>query len=149
MPAAPNFYDTLFNHKKIVLKSGGQVPLSQELWDCKAGIFCSSEVVHGSEGEKLVQGILSACNLQPGEWKIFPKGTNYQAAFNLHHLQYILVFGNTEKELNIDIKLPLYQTINFNGKIWVKAHSLEMLSKDAQYKKELWNKALKPLFAGN
>lgn len=145
MPTTPNFYDILFNHKKIVRTLSGQSPIEAAAWDCKMGIFSNGAVTHGGEAEKLIQGIMSACNLQD-KWKVFPKGTNYQSVFNLKNLQFVLMFGISEKELNIDLQLPLYQALRFHNKIWIKAHSLEIIAKNPPYKKELWNNALKPLF---
>lgn len=143
----PNFYDTLFNKKKVVHPPAYQGLLPIEQWNCKVGIFSNVSVVHGGENEKLLQGIMAACKLTPNDWKVFPKGCHYQSILNLNEIRYLLLFGCSEKEINVHIQLPMYKPCSLHGKIWLKAHSLEVLQKESGFKKALWNQGLKPLFS--
>lgn len=146
MPEPSLFLKTLFLHNQLVRTQTCPPALDKALWDCKMGIFSNAAVVHGGESEKLLQGMMVACKLTPADWKIFPKEATYQSIIGLKQINCLLLLGSSEKELNMEVQFPYYKPVFFAGKNWVKAHALETLLKEVDFKKQLWNHALKPLF---
>jgi len=144
MVGEQSFYDLLFNEQKIVAasQSGSSLPLEQ--WDCRLGIFSSAP--QNTAEEKLLQGMMSACGLSDGDGRIFPEKTSFQSVCHLPGLHFLVLFGYPENQLNLSIQLPFYKPVKFNNVVFIQAHSLAALSGNAEYKKALWNQALKPLF---
>ncbi|HET8573753.1 MAG TPA: hypothetical protein VFL76_07765 [Edaphocola sp.] len=144
MTGDQSFYDILFNGQKIVAaKQCGHI-LPVEKWDCRMGVL--SVVPQTAVEEKLVRDMMSACSLVPGDWRIFPEGTIFPDLVHLPGLRFLLLFDCPEKKLSLSIQLPYYRPVTFNDKIFIRAHNLEALVRNADYKKALWNQALKPLF---
>lgn len=144
MPGEQSFYDLLFNEQRIVaVKQGGHI-LSVEKWDCRMGIL--SLAPQSAAEEKLVQGMMAACGLAQGDWRIFPEMTTFQDLAHLPGLRFLLLFDYPQKQLNLSVQLPYYKPVTFIDKVFIQAHSLEALTRNADYKKALWNQALKPLF---
>lgn len=144
MAGVQSFYDLLFNEQKIVAVKKSDFPLPLEKWDCRLGIL--SAVPQNAAEEKLLQGMMSACGLSADDWRIFPEKTSFQALSHLPRLRFLLLFGYPEKQLNLSIQLPYYKSVKVNNVVFIQAHSLAALSGNAEYKKALWNQALKPLF---
>lgn len=144
MAGTESFYDILFNEQKVVAASESGALFHSEQWDCRLGIL--SVTPQNAAEEKLLQGMMSACGLSADEWRIFPERTSFQAVGHLPGLRFLLLFGYPEKQLNLSIQLPYYKPVKFNGIVFIQAHSLAALSGNAEYKKALWNQALKPLF---
>lgn len=145
MTAETSFYDLLFDHKKVLPYLPELRQLSAGEWDCQLGVF-STPFLENESAQKLLNGITSACGLKAEEWKLFPEGTSFLSLRGLPDLKYILLFGYPENKLNLSINLPYYLPVSFNGKVWVKAHSLEDLIKSPDNKNILWKRALKPIF---
>ena len=51
----------------------------------------------------------------------------------------ILIFGVTQKELDLPFEIPFFQVQNFNAQVYVICPSLEEIRLNKDLKKQLWN----------
>jgi hypothetical protein len=141
--------NVLFNNNKLINnKNNVEKNISEELLTFKTLILVAATK---NETEELVQlgKILSACKLQQDTYKISFLTNDWAFYRNSENIKEVLLFGISEKELNISTQMPLNQIIKFDNRIWIKTTSISEMSNNQQIKNDLWQNALKPHFIGS
>lgn len=104
----------------------------------------------GNEEEAFAQleKILIACKLQNTDYKIFTLTNDWSFFRKSESIKEVLLFGVTEKNLNINIQMPYNQPVKFDNRIWIKTASIAEVMESRELKNNLWQNALKPHFVG-
>ena len=140
------FNNVLFNNSKLIAnKNNIEKNISEELLTFRTLIFTAAPK---NETEEMLQlgKILSACKLQQNEYIITQLTNDWAFYRNNESIKEVLLFGVSEKELNIAIQIPINQSIKFDNRIWVKTMSIYEMANNQQIKNDLWQNALKPHF---
>lgn len=143
------FNNVLFNNNKLIENRNNiEKNISEELLTFRTLILISASK---NETEELVQlgKILSACKLQQHEYKISYLTNDWIFYRTNEDIKEVLLFGISEKELNLSIQIPVNQVIKFDERIWVKTISISEMTNNQQIKNDLWQNALKPYFIGS
>jgi hypothetical protein len=143
-----SFNNVLFNNNKLIEnKNNIEKNISEELLTIRTLILIAQP---NNETEELVQlgKILSACKLQQNDYKISYLTNDWSFYRNNDSIKEILLFGISEKDLNLAIQIPVNQIIKFDNRIWVKTLSIAEMANNQQIKNDLWQNALKPYFIG-
>jgi DNA polymerase III psi subunit len=115
-----------------------------------AAVLVVSSVYSENDAAQL-QKILLACSLNADQYNILQLKEGEQIAWHKLKQQFepavVLLFGIAPVQLGISALFQLYGVNNFDGCIWVPSASLQELEKQPEAKKQLWQQALKPLFA--
>src|ERR1700744_1913675 len=140
------FNNVLFNNNKLIdSRNNIEKNISEELLTFKTLILVANPK---NETEELVQlgKILSACKLQQDSYKISYLTNDWSFYRNHQNIKEVLLFGISEKELNLSIQMPVNQIVKFDDRIWVKTMSISEMANNQQIKNDLWQNALKPYF---
>lgn len=110
----------------------------------------NDQAVHLPDDDlQFLTGILNACGLSFADISIVNIFQKEQQSLEmlLHFFKpkTVLTFGINWQILNADFNLASYQIIVHNGVNFITANSLQVLSKNIEEKKNLWN-CLKQLF---
>ena len=129
-------------------KNGNQKNISEQLLTIKALIFIPA-YNNREEEEVQLHKILKACTLQPEDYAIIIGENSWLDFRELPQVKDVLLFGISEADLGIMVKMPLNMVISFDERSWVKTYAITDLMKNQQAKNELWLQALKPHFTQN
>lgn len=141
-----NFFDILYHDNKIIKeKNNAEKNISEELLTIRTLVLTSpfqSPEVELAQLEK----ILLACKLQKEDYKVDPDVKSWAFYRKIPSLREILLFGISEKNLNLNLYFNENQINRFDNKIFIKTSSITQMMSDQQVKNELWQNALKPCF---
>lgn len=129
-------------------KNGNQKNISEQLLTVKALVFIPA-YNNREEEEVQLHKILKACTLQPEDYAIIMGQNSWLDFRELPGVKHVLLFGISEEDLGIMIKMPLNTVISFDEKYWVRTYAIANLMSNQHAKNELWQQALKPHFTPN
>jgi hypothetical protein len=143
-----NFFNVLFGNNKLInCKSDHEKNISEELLTIRTLVLIPQPV---NEMEEYVQleKMLTACRLQKADYKVELDIQHWDYYRKCDNIKEVLLFGISEKDLNIGVNLFENQINKFDGRIWVKSLALSQLANNQPAKNNLWQNALKPHFVG-
>jgi hypothetical protein len=141
-----NFYNVLFNRNKLInTGKSSEKNISEGLLTIRTLVLITTPV---NEMEEYVQleKMLTACKLTKEDYKVElePGDWNYYRTFE--NIKEVLLFGISEKELNIGVQLIGNHINKFDNRVFIKSLSIAQLANSQQDKNNLWQNALKPHF---
>lgn len=143
-----NFFNVLFGNNKLInCKSDGEKIISEELLTIRTLVLIPQPV---NEMEEYVQleKMLTACRLEKTDYKVERDIQFWDYYRKYDNIKEVLLFGISERDLNIGVNIFENQINNFDGRIWIKSLALSQLANNQQAKNNLWQNALKPHFVG-
>ncbi|WP_162903101.1 hypothetical protein [Taibaiella koreensis] len=137
------FFNVLFSNNKIInYKDNSEKNISEELLTIRTLVFCRPLENVPEETEQL-EKILIACKLQKEAYKVVQNVHSWSFYRKIENIKEILLFGITEKDLNLNILFTENQINKFDNRIFIKTASLATLLSNQQIKNDLWQNALK------
>lgn len=139
-----NFYNSIFLKHSVILS---QEQLQQE----KITILPQTRVIAfipsspSEEEMNLLNAIMNSCKISENYFQVIPLPYAWKYCFS-ENIKEVILFGVTEKDLQLSIELPHNWPISFDKKSWIKTNSLSQLIQSKELKNDLWHKALKPHF---
>jgi hypothetical protein len=143
-----NFYNVLFNTNKLInTRIVPEKNISEELLTIRTLVLITPPI---NEMEEYVQleKMLNACKLTKEDYKVELQTEDWNYYRTFENIKEILLFGITEKELNIGVQLIGNHINKFDNRIFIKSLSIAQLANSQQDKNSLWQNALKPHFVG-
>lgn len=147
-PENNNFYDVLFNNNKLIKTSPSiEKNISEELLTVRTLVLITTPA---NEMEEYVQleKMLNACKLTKEDYKVELQTEDWNYYRTFENIKEVLLFGISEKELNIGVQLIGNHINKFDNKVFIKSISIAQLANSQQDKNSLWQNALKPHFVG-
>jgi hypothetical protein len=92
--------------------------------------------------------MLTACKLTKEDYKVELQAGDWNYYRTFENIKEILLFGVSEKELNIGVQLIGNHINKFDNRVFIKSLSIAQLANSQQDKNSLWQNALKPHFVG-
>lgn len=143
-----NFYDVLFSNNKLInSRNDIEKNISEELLTIRTLVLISPPVKEMEEYVQL-EKMLGACKLQREDYKVEQVIQDWIVYRNLENIKEILLFGITEKDLNITLQFNDNQINRFDNRIWIKSAPISDMIDNQTIKNNLWQNALKPYFIG-
>lgn len=140
-----NFQSTLLVDNQIV-KHNSKATNSPQIGPSVHTIFIANAQDLNSETTQTVRSMAQACQLTEDVYTILPANTPWYSWRTLEQVKNIVLFGNLEPILELNINLPLHYIYAFDHRTWIKTVSLLQLTQDKAAKTALWNTALKKHF---
>jgi hypothetical protein len=143
-----NFYNVLFNTNKLInTRIVPEKNISEELLTIRTLVLITPPI---NEMEEYVQleKMLNACKLTKEDYKVELQTEDWNYYRTFENIKEILLFGITEKELNIGVQLIGNHINKFDNRVFIKSLSIAQLANSQQDKNSLWQNALKPHFVG-
>lgn len=141
-----NFFDILYHDNKIIKeKNNSEKNISEGLLTMRTLVLTSPFQSPEAELAQL-EKILLACKLQKEDYKVDPDVKSWAFYRKISSLREVLLFGISEKDLNLNLHFNENQINRFDGKVFIKTASIALMMSDQQVKNELWQNALKPCF---
>ncbi len=136
-------HETLF-HAGSRMRSDPEIP---EISAKVSVLILVPEPVMPEPQREQLNKIIQACKLTISQCLI--TGTDYSwLDFRLNKaIRAVILFGVQEHDFGLNILLPLHQPVDFDDRKWIKTLSVPALMDNAGRKAELWQQALKPVFA--
>lgn len=141
-----NFYNVLFNGNKLInTKKSPEKNISEGLLTIRTLVLITAPT---NEMEEYVQleKMLTACKLTKEDYKVELQAGDWNYYRTFENIKEVLLFGITEKELNIGVQLIANHINKFDNRIFIKSLSIAQLANSQQDKNSLWQNALKPHF---
>jgi len=143
-----NLNKVLFtNNKLIENRNNIEKNISEGLLTFRTLVIISPFVNETEESAQLAK-MLAACKLQNKDYTIYTLTNDWSYFRNTESIKEVLLFGVTEKDLNLNIQMPFNQVIKFDDRAWIKSSSIAEMMKSQEIKNNLWQNALKPHFIG-
>jgi hypothetical protein len=143
-----NFYNVLFNSNKLInTQISSEKNNSEGLLTIRTLVLIAPPV---NEMEEYVQleKMLTACKLTKEDYKVELQAGDWNYYRTFENIKEILLFGVSEKELNIGVQLIGNHINKFDNRVFIKSLSIAQLANSQQDKNSLWQNALKPHFVG-
>jgi len=142
-----NFLDILFSNNKVI-KNGAppEKNISEGLLTVRTLVLIAPFENETEESAQL-EKILTACKLQKDDYKVEQHINPWSFYRKSEHIKEVLLFGATEKDLNLHLQFTNNQINKFDNRVFIKSTSLSELISNKLIKNELWQNALKPHFA--
>ena len=141
------FLIALFRGNEIV---SVQLPTShlhmENIYSSIKTLVITNPFTEGQTEQDQLGKILSACKLQQTEFAICTENCSWSTIRKYENIRSVLLFGVSEKQLNITGIFAENQITEFDNRKWVKTFPLSRLMTDMAAKNTLWQQALKPLF---
>ncbi|WP_157977246.1 hypothetical protein [Taibaiella helva] len=138
-----NFYNILFSNNKIINhKDKAEKNISEELLTVRTLVLCRPFERMPEEMEQL-EKILIACKLQKEAYKVDQNPNSWSFYRKFENIKEILLFGISEKDLNLNISFTENQINRFDNRVFIKTTSLAGILNSQQIKNDLWQNALK------
>ncbi|MFA6058870.1 MAG: hypothetical protein WC756_11780 [Taibaiella sp.] len=147
-PENNNFYDVLFNNNKLIkTRTVPEKNISEELLTIRTLVLI---IAPTNEMEEYVQleKMLTACKLTKEDYKVELQAEDWNYYRTFENIKEVLLFGISEKELNISVQLIGNHINKFDNRVFIKSLSIAQLANSQQDKNSLWQNALKPHFVG-
>lgn len=87
--------------------------------------------------------------LQPDDFAIIMGENSWLDFRELENVKHVLLFGISEEDLGLMVKMPWNTVTSFDARSWIKTYAIGNLMSNQQAKNELWQQALKPHFTQN
>ncbi|KAA5532522.1 hypothetical protein F0919_17210 [Taibaiella lutea] len=143
-----NLNKVLFNNSKLIEnKNNIEKNISEGLLTFRTLVIISPFINETEESAQL-EKILAACKLQSNDYNVSVLTNDWSYFRNAASIKEILLFGVSEKDLNLNILMPFNQVIRFDNRVWIKSSSIAEMMKSQEIKNNLWQNALKPHFLG-
>ncbi|MBA3829118.1 MAG: hypothetical protein H0X33_09300 [Taibaiella sp.] len=117
----------------------------------KSILVLTAPLVENSAEQKQVQNIINACKLNADEYNILYLSEGWQIAWHKIRdtlgIKIVLLIGILPAQLGVTVLLKLNEYNHYNGCLWIPALSATEMEKKPEMKAQLWNNALKPVFA--
>jgi len=141
-----HLYNSLFTGNKIIIdKNNAQKNISEELLTAGTLILVRESDLQ-PETEAQLNRILAACKLQKGMYKVETAPYPWQLYRGYEQIREVLLFGVTEKDLNIEVQFAENQINKFDGRVFIKSAGISQIAGNQEIKNALWQNALKPHF---
>ena len=141
-----NFYNILFSNNKVIKdKDSHEKNISEELLTIRTLVLIQMPKNESEETAQL-EKILSACRIQKEDYKVEREIKSWSFYRQIEQIKEVILFGISEKDLNLDIQLISNQINKFDGRVFIKTASLAEMMANQFIKNELWQNALKPHF---
>ncbi|MBS1772186.1 MAG: DNA polymerase III subunit psi [Bacteroidetes bacterium] len=128
-----------------------ELPDSVKANDGVNTLIISAHFEDGSTEDIQLQKILQACKLNKEQYQIIRFAKDQRLAWHklkeAFHPKHVLLFGVMPAQLGIMATLYIYYPNSFDGCIWIPSLSLTEMEQQQEAKKQLWQNALKPVFA--
>lgn len=143
-----NFYDVLFNNNKLIKTSPSiEKNISEELLTIRTLVLITAPT-HEMEEYVQLEKMLTACKLTKEDYKVELQAGDWNYYRTFENIKEVLLFGISEKELNIGVQLIGNHINKFDNRVFIKSLSIAQLANSQQDKNNLWQNALKPHFVG-
>lgn len=140
------FYDTLFSNNKVIKnKDNTEKNISEELLTIRTLVLIQP-LINETEETAQLEKILTACRLQKEDYKVEQEINQWSFYRRSETIKEVLLFGISEKDLNLNLQFNINQANSFDNRIFIKTSSLGELLTNQVVKNELWQNALKPHF---
>lgn len=140
------FYDTLFSNNKVIKnKDNTEKNISEELLTIRTLVLIQP-LINETEETAQLEKILTACRLQKEDYKVEHEINPWSFYRQSKTIKEVLLFGISEKDLNLNLQFNINQANSFDNRIFIKTSSLAELLTNQVVKNELWQNALKPHF---
>jgi hypothetical protein len=143
-----NLYNVLFaNNKLINTPTSSEKNNSEGLLTIRTLVLIALPV---NEMEEYVQleKMLTACKLTKENYKVELQAGDWNYYRSFENIKEVLLFGISEKELNIGVQFIGNHINKFDNRVFIKSLSIAQLANSQQDKNNLWQNALKPHFVG-
>ncbi len=141
-----NFYNVLFSNNKVIRdKDILEKNISEELLTIRT-LLLVAPFRNETEESAQLDKILTACRLQKEDYKVDQEIKSWSFYRKMNNIKEVLLFGITEKDLNLDLQFNNNQINKFDGRIFIKTASVAEMLTNQLIKNELWQNALKPHF---
>jgi hypothetical protein len=142
-----SFYNVLFSNNKVIKdKDSHEKNISEELLTIRTLVLVQQPKNEAQETAQL-EKILSACRLQKEDYKVERNINSWSFYRQMDRIKEVILFGITEKDLNLDLQFNNNQINKFDERVFIKTASLAEIMANQLIKNELWQNALKPHFA--
>lgn len=139
-----NFYNSFFLKHPIILSQEHLMPEKITILpETRVIAFIPSSP--SQEEMNLLHAIMNSCKITENQFQVIPLPYAWKHCVS-ENIKEVILFGVTEKELQLSIELPHNWPINFDKKSWIKTNTLGQLIQSKELKNDLWHKALKPQF---
>lgn len=141
-----NFYNVLFNGSKLInTVKPSEKNISEGLLTIRTLVLITAPT---NEMEEYVQleKMLTACKLTKEDYKVELQAGDWNYYRTFENIKEVLLFGISEKELNIGVQLIGNHINKFDNRVFIKSLSIAQLANSQQDKNSLWQNALKPHF---
>lgn len=129
-----------------VLKSNLSSNTSVDISDKIHTIFLLHPSEDSEGARNTIISIAQACQLSPDVYAIMTVNFAWHQIRSRHHIKNVILFGNLEQQLALNITLPIHYNYNFDNRTWIKTVPMLTLMQDKAAKTALWNTALKKHF---
>lgn len=144
-----NFYNVLFGKNELInFNDAIEKKISEELLTIRTLVFITQPIQEMEEYVQL-ERMLSACKLQKEDYKVELNIEDWAYYRTCDNIKEVLLFGITEKDLNIGVNIIENQVNQFDNRVWIKSISIAQMANNQQVKNALWQNALKPHFVGS
>lgn len=109
-------------------------------------IFIVDAAEASPEALQTVKSIAQACQLQEMQYQIIAPTHPWHELKKHDHIKNIILFGELENALALNVQFPIHYIYTFDQKTWIKTVNLNSLNQDKAAKTALWNSALKKHF---
>ncbi len=140
-----NFNSTLYTDHLIFKGKLSKVSALEILPETRTLFFVASTDAQAAVID-MINSMAKACQLSPNDYQICTAFVPWHTIRASQQIKEIILFGNIEKELGLNITLPLHYKFLFDTKTWIKSLNAPILLENKDAKTALWNQALKSHF---
>lgn len=140
----------LYSDEVLFKKTSLTTHLHNPLTDANQRVMIIYDELINESLKGMIQNMMKACGLSINEYHLLylkEKNISWKKLNQMATpIKEIIIFGELENKLSLNIQFKVNLPIQFDQKVWIKTHSLKEINEQQVKKANFWNQALKPYF---